>query len=265
MEIPAKLLEIPINREVAIKNWARWQVLQRKGHRRKVKIDYFDLFELLVDPVTTEVELGKKFGVSRQAINELYRTYFEDCLPKNFLRGTPEDSREAGRVAARAAREKGWTEESLVQAISKEALRHALPVSVRSASGEISRRTLWIAGKQCRLFSCQKMESKPPGSQYEYVRLDPTYKTLEQVDFLFIDVEVPGYPSHLYILPTELLLRRFRKTKALTIALHIPLRERRRRLKIDWNDYEGERGWKRLKALIQSALPASVAIPAEAA
>lgn len=265
MEIPAKLLEIPINREVAIKNWARWQVLQRKGYRRKVRIGYFELFELLVDPVTTEVELGKKFGVSRQAINELYRTYYENCLPKNFLRGTPEDTRETERAAARAAREKAWTEESLVQALSEEAIRHNLPVSVRSVSGEVLRRTLWVAGKQCRLFSCKKIESKPPGSQYGYVRLDPTYRTLEQVDFLLIEVEVPGYTSHLYILPTELLLRRFRKTKALTVALHIPLEERRRRLKIDWNDYEGERGWKRLEVPIAPAPPVSSQIPAEAA
>ena len=269
--VPETLSGVAINKASALKHSTRWAILQSMKHRRKVRIDYFEMLALFADVNNTDPMIGERFGVSHQAIHELFLIYFADCLPLDY-RVT------AGRYKLRS-KIRG-EERALALQAAKEAARFAIPqqpflrkvalsalereYEVLQGHGSIDHRPLILNGWNCRTFLVTKTVMRQEKALM-CARINPMRKTVEQSDYIVIGLEVPGFLEKMFILPSKVLLDSYGEEGTPSIVFYPPLLDLNSGYprKLNWRLFEGEAGWKQLRVPKSAPAPLVELSPVE--
>ena len=179
---------------------------------RKCRLDFPTLFRRFKVNKKTFKEIGEEAGVSTQAVQKIHEKWFAPILGESGRR------REARRARVRVASEMSveTSENDLLCRIAKLSQKRGLSVAhVEVPSGPIVRngtrrrcssRRIIINGKLCEVRHAKSAAARNPGCRREYFQTTLSRKFLEETHTLIFLVEIPGYPTRVFVIPSHVLL-----------------------------------------------------------
>ncbi len=175
---------------------------------RKISLTFDELFWYLEEERLTYKQLAGICGVRNQAIQQIYKRYFQELF------GTREERWKSLRLARLAARSKEKETKTLSGTSLALVIGRATGAGcevkgvVRTKNGSplgIRPNQLLINGNLCLVINPSLLSNRP---SYVYRSLTASsiyYSTLMNVDAVIVHINVEGYPEHFFVVPREII------------------------------------------------------------
>lgn len=215
-----------------------------EGRRRGTKrctLSFEDFLSAFRSGRQSFAELAVRGGVSREAVRQIFEKYFKDLFPKQRHRWV---RKARSRLKARRLRDSMRPPEDLYARRAYTAAKE-YGLSVRQVRTEnqppglFRKSELVIDGVRCAVHHVCSLHTTHNKTRGAYGRLAVTRSGLEKVGFNVVVVNVVGFRSRLYVVPSAVLLEGLKGSNHKTFF--VPLRtsqHRRRPPVITWKVYE---------------------------
>ena len=224
---------------------ARKAFESRLANTSKIKASFDDLIKLFSDPQQTLEIIADTFGVTRQAVHQLYNRYFRQVLgEREKERGSQE--RQRARRARRAE-----SHESMSRFVAEIKRRgfsvSEIPRSIRPA--EVIKKRLIVNGHRCTL-SVLDTPRNDPRRLTRYFKLGISQQTLREVDFVLV-LTISGDTHRFFVIPSQALTATYGTTRPVGVYLAESKTFDPRGPALKFNYWDDEDFWSLLKSSIQ--------------
>lgn len=185
----------------------------RPANTSKVKAGFDDLITLFSDPQQTLESIANTFGVTRQAVHQLYNRYFRQVLGEREKERGFQERQRARRVRRAESHE---PMSRFVTEIKKRGFSVSeIPKSLLPA--DVVKKRLIVNGHRCAL-SFLDTPRNDPRRLTRYFKLGISQQTLREVDFVLV-LTISGDTHRFFVMPSHALTATYGTTRPIGVYL----------------------------------------------